>query len=140
MHIEPKAEDVKLSIRESFKNSIINLDSQRTETGNLFFTVSSGTIGLFITLFKIDGRPISLNYFLFFSFLFLFISTIISVLIIKPYNLNIEKDNINLFCEYKKQVKTIRKLLNRWLLFWILGLLFGIIELFILSNMSNSIK
>ena len=125
--MRPKGSDVDNSIYKWAENELIQGPSRGYDIGKFFFTVSSGTLGLIIGLFKVY-TTIKFDYICLLSILFYFISITFAINLVKPKIWKLTGDT-DLYNEYIKHVK--RLILNMWLwvITWLIATILGLYRL-----------
>ncbi len=124
-----RGEDVASSVRDWLKEDIKKGPSSKNELGKFFFGVSTGTVGLFVTLLKFAVKEPTLDCLTILCFLLLLVSCIVALYMAVPYVVRVHKD-LELYSEYNKIIRSIIVLMIGWFLLWLLGFLFGVIKLF----------
>ena len=122
--LSPKGEDTVAAIRDWIKNEIKTGPENRTNLGKFFFGVSSGTIGIIVSIIKLSGPPY-LNLYILMSFLFSLVSIIIALFMTIPkiWKLTGETD---LFKEYREQIIKIKIFIIAWFTSWTFSITSGI--------------
>lgn len=126
--MNPRGEDVAEALREWVKDEIKKGPATILDTGKFFFTVSSSTIGLAITVEKLTTPgPIQLP--LLTSFVLLTASIFIAIRMTIPYTHDLTGD-IDLHELYSKHVKRLSILSIAWFTLWFLGVSLWVWKLF----------
>ncbi len=122
-----KGEHLVEGLNTWFKKELVDGISSSTDLGKFFFSVSSASIGIVLTLYKIGNIQL-VSFVLVLGLLIYLCSIFVSIFLVYPriFILNEETD---LFVEYKKHYKKIRVCLLLWFFLWFLGTLFSIISL-----------
>jgi hypothetical protein len=126
--MKPKGEDIASAVRGWVSDEIKGGPGSRWELGKFFFAVSSGTLGILVSIEKLSGA-FSLRPYLAASLLVLFVSTIVALVLAIPkrWRLNAEMD---LFDEYSTQTKRVYFLIWIWFILWLFGSGIGIFATF----------
>ena len=127
--MKPKGQDTADALRNWIKKDIEVGPSSRNRLGQFFFGVSSGTIGLFVGLTSIVSE-LDIGKSFVISLSTLFFSSAIALYMACPSVIKLTGDT-DLFELYTRQIKRIIWFTLFWFGIWILGVVTGIVSLFI---------
>ncbi len=121
--MKPKGEDIASAVRAWIHETIKNAPLVKGELGKFFFSVSSTTIGFFIAVKQLTPTD-PLENSLVISLVLLIISIVIAMIMCMPGYIKI-RNNINLFDEYNKAVKSVYAFAGVWFFIWLMALIIG---------------
>ena len=127
--MRPRGEDVASAVRDWLKDDLKGVSNRRYDLGKFFFGVSTGTAGLFATLFKFAVEHPTLNDGKVICFGALLLSAMLGLWMALPTVLRIDEQT-NLYTEYQSTARSTLYLTLGWTLVWLLGFFFGLTELF----------
>jgi hypothetical protein len=127
--MKPRGEDVASAVRDWLKDDLKGVGNRRYDLGKFFFGVSTGTAGLFATLFKFAVEHPTLNDGKVICFLALLVSALLGLWMALPTIVRID-DQTNLYTEYESTARSTLYLTVGWVMVWLLGFVFGLAELF----------
>jgi hypothetical protein len=125
--MRPRGEDTVSALYDWVKEEIKKAPAIRHDLGKFFFAVTTGTVGVIISVEKLSGST-KVDKSLGISLVCFFAAIIVALLMAIPkvWNLTGETD---LFHEYNLYVKRIIQFIVAWFLIWLLGTVFGIYAL-----------
>lgn len=111
-------EDVAGAFRKWLENEISSVSATRTDLGKFFF-VSTGTLGLLVSLEKI-GASVKLDCWILFSLLLFLASMVTGLSLARPVVWEVSSET-DLYLEHKRQVNRLTKLVWFWFLLWLVA-------------------
>lgn len=122
--MRPKGEDIATAVRDWLKDEIKNASSIRHDLGKFYFGVTTGTIGLLISLKKFGGSG-KLDWPFGFSLAILFLAVILALLMTIPKFWKIG-GKTELYQKYNEHVKRIAVFIGCWFILWLAGAFAGV--------------
>lgn len=120
--------DTQESIREWFKDWIKSSISKSYDLGKFIFNISLTSIGIVVSIKKFSNE--TLNAITTISLLFFLLSALSAIFMIFPKKNKIDSET-NLLELYTSQVRVSYRFFWFWFCLWLLGLVLGILSLFI---------
>ncbi|HYL09338.1 MAG TPA: hypothetical protein VEU31_01250 [Candidatus Acidoferrales bacterium] len=114
-------------ILEWLKEDVKRVSSSRHELGKFYFGVSTASMGVIVTLKKLEA-PLTIDWRTGAALVFLSASAVIAVVMINPRKWDVGEDT-DLFDEYNKQARQIFQFILGWVVTWGLGAAAGIYSL-----------
>lgn len=122
--MKPRGEDTEQAVRDWIRSEIITNPGVVRDLGKFFFSVSSSTVGLLVTLEKFGTTP-RIDWQLGLSIFALFWSMVIALRMAIPNTVNLTGDT-NLFTVYEQQIRRVSLLSGWWFCIWILSVIIGL--------------
>ncbi|MFZ1083552.1 MAG: hypothetical protein WAN35_01155 [Terracidiphilus sp.] len=122
--VKPKGEDIASAIRAWVSDEIKGGPGSRLELGKFFFAVSTGAIGILVSIEKLSGS-FDLRPCLGTSLLLLFVSAAVALLLAIPKRWKLDEDK-DIFDEYAAQTTWVYRMIWIWFALWLLGSSIGI--------------
>lgn len=101
----------------------------RYELGRFLFGVSSGSVGILISLERLSSQSLLIDYKLSFALLMLLLSSILALKMAIPVTESITEET-ELITLYRKQIQSIEDLTKWWFVSWLIGLLISMWSLY----------
>jgi len=128
--MNPRGEDIASAVRDWVKDDLKKGPSTKHELGKFFTGISTGTLGLFATLFKFAVAQPKLECLTLACFAVLLISAAVALYMAIPNVVNITA-TMNLYDEYNRIIRSIVGLMALWFGLWLVGFSLGLIKLFL---------
>ena len=121
-------EDVAQAIRKWMTEEVVNTPKIRTDLGKFFFGISTGTIGIFISLENFSDNP-QIDKLLVTSLGIILVSAILALLMAIPDKWDLTSYT-ELYKVYNSHVKKVRIKIWTWFVVWVSGLVPGLWAVF----------
>jgi hypothetical protein len=137
MEIRPKGQDTLEAFQEWGKDEIKKSTERVYDIGKFFFVVSTGTLGVIVSIAKL-GDISKLDMYMLTSLFTFLISIFISMNMVRPRVWRLKGDT-DLYDEYYKQVMSAKRNVRLWFITWLLALGTGIYATLKVKRTSDSL-
>lgn len=118
-----KGDDVESGLRDWVKSELKEGPRQGYDLGKFFFSVSVGTIGILVTIEKLNTNA-ALDAPMLIACILLFLSAVVGLDLVRPRQHSIGGDT-DLLQAYEDQIRSVRIHIWIWFPIWVIGSLIG---------------